>query len=144
MLSFVRFLPESLRWQMQTGNDAKVKTLVHRLAKMNRTNAPQIIALSKSSVGSENGLFTISGSKGDQSNDKSPQKPNVKNSKVQKHPPDDETDSDIAHNDKTSKEEVPDEEAKDAIHTPKSKRDGFLDLFKPPVLHITLVLSVTR
>ncbi|XP_071845573.1 solute carrier family 22 member 21-like [Apostichopus japonicus] len=134
------FLPESLRWLM---NDAKkeeaVNQLIEKLAKINGTEVPKDIYYQTEPIPAKD-IFTIYA--GDLSLNCDER---LNNSTVQ-HSSDGEqnnlekTVKDIESNniDETK------ERLEGDVQSKSEEKKTYLDLFKPPVLHVTIVLSVLR
>lgn len=130
------FLPESLRWTMSRNKNKAVQHLVHRLAKINNKPFAEEVILSKSGSVSSGSISTISGRK-----DLSYPSSEIENNHTGTY----ETKVTVEPASSKTKPEAKESnvETKTA-NPPKTKRSSYLDLFKPPVLHVSVVIAVTR
>ncbi|XP_071845433.1 solute carrier family 22 member 21-like isoform X1 [Apostichopus japonicus] len=142
------FLPESLRWVLSKGNVEQSEKLIEKLAKMNKSKIPQSINKLSRNV-QDNDIFAISGTERN-ADDMSME------GKYSSNPRDNEQTSvieictDSENLEETNEKNVNGSKRNDFVNNNNKNvetsipRDSYLDLFKSPVLLVTVVTCTLR
>ncbi|KAJ8029765.1 Solute carrier family 22 member 2 [Holothuria leucospilota] len=127
------FLPESLRWQLSKQKTKQAGLLVIKIAKMNRKEIPKEMFYKSNKNEVDDKISTISGN----SITSSPSKITADSNGTAPKDINSVSENVNSNEQKGNKNE----EASVARSSTQSK---YLELFKPPVLHITIVVSLLR
>ncbi|KAJ8029764.1 Solute carrier family 22 member 2 [Holothuria leucospilota] len=127
------FLPESLRWQLSKQKTKQAELLVIKIAKINRKEIPKEMFYKSNKNEVDDKISTISGN----SITSSPSKITAdSNGTVPK---------DInSFSENVNSYEYEENKSEGASVARSSTQSKYLELFKPPVLHITIVVSLLR